>query len=102
VGDADRPGGLGARPGDGEQPLPGPVGKRALNRSLRAERTTILIAHRLSTVADADQVAVIEQPARTTTQPWAPWFRVVGLELDAEPAAEPLDLGHRFAPRNGP
>jgi ATP-binding cassette subfamily B protein len=29
-------------------------------RRLRADRTTILIAHRLSTVADADQVAVIE------------------------------------------
>jgi ATP-binding cassette, subfamily B, bacterial len=30
-------------------------------RRLRADRTTILIAHRLSTVADADRVAVIEQ-----------------------------------------
>jgi ATP-binding cassette subfamily B protein len=33
--------------------------QRALRR-LRAERTTILIAHRLSTVSEADQIAVIE------------------------------------------
>jgi ABC-type multidrug transport system fused ATPase/permease subunit len=54
--------------------------RRALRR-LRRGRTTVLIAHRLSSVADADQVAVVED----------------GRVVEAGPPAELLDRGGRFA-----
>jgi ATP-binding cassette subfamily B protein len=54
--------------------------RRALRR-LRRGRTTVLIAHRLSSVADADQVAVVED----------------GRMVEAGPPAELLDRGGRFA-----
>jgi ATP-binding cassette, subfamily B, bacterial len=50
-------------------------------RRLRSGRTTIIIAHRLSTVAEADQIAVIED----------------GRVVEAGPPAELLDRGGRFA-----
>jgi ABC-type multidrug transport system fused ATPase/permease subunit len=54
--------------------------QRALRR-LRQGRTTIVIAHRLTTVAEADQVAVIED----------------GRVVEAGPPEELLDRGGRFA-----
>jgi ABC-type multidrug transport system fused ATPase/permease subunit len=50
-------------------------------RRLRQGRTTIIIAHRLSTVLEADQVAVIED----------------GRVVEAGPPGELLDRGGRFA-----
>jgi len=50
-------------------------------RRLRRGRTTVLIAHRLSSVADADQVAVVED----------------GRVVEAGPPSELLDQGGRFA-----
>jgi ABC-type multidrug transport system fused ATPase/permease subunit len=50
-------------------------------RRLRKGRTTIIIAHRLSTVLEADQIAVIEG----------------GRVVEAGPPAELLDRGGRFA-----
>jgi ATP-binding cassette subfamily B protein len=50
-------------------------------RRLRRGRTTVLIAHRLSSVADADQVAVVED----------------GRVVEAGAPAELLDRGGRFA-----
>jgi ATP-binding cassette subfamily B protein len=50
-------------------------------RRLRSGRTTIIIAHRLSTVAEADQIAVIED----------------GRVVEAGPPAKLLDRGGRFA-----
>jgi ATP-binding cassette, subfamily B, bacterial len=54
--------------------------QRALRR-LRQGRTTIVIAHRLTTVAEADQVAVIED----------------GRVVETGPPEELLDRGGRFA-----
>ena len=54
--------------------------RQALRR-LRRGRTTVLIAHRLSSVADADQVAVVED----------------GRVVEAGPPDELLDRGGRFA-----
>jgi ATP-binding cassette, subfamily B, bacterial len=54
--------------------------QRALRR-LRRGRTTVLIAHRLSSAADADQVAVVED----------------GRVVEAGPPSELLDRGGRFA-----
>jgi ATP-binding cassette, subfamily B, bacterial len=54
--------------------------QRALRR-LRRGRTTVLIAHRLSSVADADQVAVVED----------------GRVVEAAPPSELLDRDGRFA-----
>jgi ATP-binding cassette subfamily B protein len=54
--------------------------QQALQR-LRRGRTTVLIAHRLSSVADADQVAVVDD----------------GRVVEAGPPAELLDRGGRFA-----
>jgi ATP-binding cassette, subfamily B, bacterial len=50
-------------------------------RRLRQGRTTIVIAHRLTTVAEADQVAVVED----------------GRVVEAGPPEELLDRGGRFA-----
>jgi ATP-binding cassette, subfamily B, bacterial len=50
-------------------------------RRLRQGRSTIVIAHRLSTVAEADQVAVVED----------------GRVVEAGPPGELLDRGGRFA-----
>jgi ABC-type multidrug transport system fused ATPase/permease subunit len=50
-------------------------------RRLRQGRTTIVIAHRLTTVAEADQVAVIED----------------GRVVETGPPEELLDRGGRFA-----
>jgi ATP-binding cassette, subfamily B, bacterial len=50
-------------------------------RRLRRGRTTVLIAHRLSSVADADQVAVVED----------------GRVMEAGAPSELLDRGGRFA-----
>jgi ABC-type multidrug transport system fused ATPase/permease subunit len=50
-------------------------------RRLRQGRTTIVIAHRLSTVIEADQIAVIED----------------GRVLELGPPEELLDAGGRFA-----
>ncbi len=50
-------------------------------RRLRQGRTTVLIAHRLSTVAEADQVAVIED----------------GRVVEAGSPAHLLTAGGRFA-----
>ena len=50
-------------------------------RRLRRGRTTVLIAHRLSSVADADQVAVVED----------------GRVVEAGAPSELLDRGGRFA-----
>jgi ATP-binding cassette, subfamily B, bacterial len=50
-------------------------------RRLRQGRSTIVIAHRLSTVAEADQVAVVED----------------GRVVEAGPPEELLDRGGRFA-----
>jgi ATP-binding cassette, subfamily B, bacterial len=50
-------------------------------RRLRSGRTTIIIAHRLSTVVEADQLAVIED----------------GRVVEAGPPADLLDRGGRFA-----
>jgi ATP-binding cassette, subfamily B, bacterial len=50
-------------------------------RRLRQGRTTIVIAHRLSTVAEADQIAVIED----------------GQVVEAGPLERLLDAGGRFA-----
>ena len=52
----------------------------ALQR-LRSGRTTIIIAHRLSTVIEADQIAVIQD----------------GQVVEVGPPAELLDAGGRFA-----
>jgi ATP-binding cassette subfamily B protein len=50
-------------------------------RRLRQDRTTIIIAHRLSTVVEADQIAVIED----------------GRVIETGPPGELLDRGGRFA-----
>jgi ATP-binding cassette subfamily B protein len=50
-------------------------------RRLRQDRTTVVIAHRLSTAIEADQVAVIED----------------GRVMEAGPPDELLDRGGRFA-----
>jgi ATP-binding cassette subfamily B protein len=50
-------------------------------RRLRRGRTTVLIAHRLSSVADADRVAVVED----------------GRVVEADAPSELLDRGGRFA-----
>jgi ATP-binding cassette, subfamily B, bacterial len=50
-------------------------------RRLRQDRTTIIIAHRLSTVVEADQIAVIED----------------GRVVETGPPGELLDRGGRFA-----
>jgi ATP-binding cassette, subfamily B, bacterial len=50
-------------------------------RRLRQDRTTILIAHRLSTVIEADQVAIVED----------------GRVVEAGTPDELLDRGGRFA-----
>jgi ATP-binding cassette, subfamily B, bacterial len=54
-------------------------------RRLRQGRTTIVIAHRLTTVAEADQVAVIED----------------GRVVEAGPPEELLAAGGRFADLHG-
>jgi ATP-binding cassette subfamily B protein len=54
--------------------------QKALRR-LRQGRTTVLIAHRLSTVIDADQIAIVED----------------GRVVEAGPPDDPIARGGRFA-----
>jgi ATP-binding cassette subfamily B protein len=54
--------------------------QKALRR-LRQGRTTVLIAHRLSTVIDADQIAIVED----------------GRVVEVGPPDDPIARGGRFA-----